>query len=140
MDDFDFIKWKSISKIFIVCTLINKKCFPSFVQSTLTLGLQFTFIGFMPGYKWSILFTSTSNRRFHLKLFTALLINTPANICRMPNQRAPPAPAGQQSAKQQLRRRLAGQADLAQAARRAALQFQERFRRAPRTPQESFFH
>ncbi|KAH0815061.1 hypothetical protein GEV33_007730 [Tenebrio molitor] len=42
-----------------------------------------------------------------------------ANICRMPNQRIPPPPNGLQSVRQQLNRRLAGQADLMQAARRA---------------------
>jgi hypothetical protein len=59
-----------------------------------------------------------------------------ANICRMPNQRIPPPPNGLQSVRQQLHRRLAGQADLMQAARRAALKIRERFRRAPRNPQE----
>jgi hypothetical protein len=56
----------------------------------------------------------------------------------MPNPQAPPAPvpADLPSAKQQLRRRQAGQAELAQAARRAAQQLQQRFRRAPQTPQE----
>jgi hypothetical protein len=59
-----------------------------------------------------------------------------ANICRMPNQRIPPPPNGLQSVRQQLNRRLAGQADLLQTARRAALKIRERFRRAPRNPQE----
>ncbi|KAJ3628539.1 hypothetical protein MTP99_015838 [Tenebrio molitor] len=59
-----------------------------------------------------------------------------ANICRMPNQRVSPAPTGMPSVRQQLRRRLTSQADLARAARQAARQLQERFRRAPRTPQE----
>jgi hypothetical protein len=59
-----------------------------------------------------------------------------ANICRMPNQRIPPPPNGLQSVRQQLHRRLAGQADLMQAARRAALKIRGRFRRAPRNPQE----
>jgi transposase InsO family protein len=59
-----------------------------------------------------------------------------ANIYRMPNPRAPPAPADLPSANQQLRRRQAGQGELAQAARRAAQQLQQRFRRAPQTPQE----
>jgi hypothetical protein len=59
-----------------------------------------------------------------------------ANICRMPNQRVPPAPTGMPSVRQQLRRRLTSQAELARAARQAARQLQERFRRAPRTPQE----
>jgi hypothetical protein len=59
-----------------------------------------------------------------------------ANICRMPNQRIPPPPNGLQNVRQQLNRRLAGQADLMQAARRAALKIRERFRRAPRNPQE----
>jgi hypothetical protein len=56
----------------------------------------------------------------------------------MPNPQAPPAPvpADLPSAKQQLRRRQAGQAELAQADRRAAQQLQQRFRRAPQTPQE----
>jgi transposase InsO family protein len=58
------------------------------------------------------------------------------NICRMPNQRIPPPPNGLQSVRQQLDRRLAGQADLMQAAQRAALKIRERFRRAPRNPQE----
>jgi hypothetical protein len=59
-----------------------------------------------------------------------------ANICRMPNQRIPPPPNGLQSVRQQLNRRLAGQADLMQAARGAALKIRERFRQAPRNPQE----
>jgi hypothetical protein len=50
-----------------------------------------------------------------------------ANICRMPNQRIPPPPNGLQSVRQQLNRRLAGQADLMQAARRAVLKIRERF-------------
>jgi hypothetical protein len=58
-----------------------------------------------------------------------------ANISRMPDPRAPPAPADLPSAKQQLRRRQAGRAELAQAARRAAHQLLQRFRRAPQTPQ-----
>jgi transposase InsO family protein len=59
-----------------------------------------------------------------------------ANIYRMPDPRAPSAPADLPSAKQQLRRRQAGQAELAQAARQAAHQLQQRFRRAPQTPQD----
>jgi transposase InsO family protein len=59
-----------------------------------------------------------------------------ANIYRMPNPRAPPAPADLPSANQQLRRRQAGQGELAQTARRAAQQMQQRFRRAFQTPQE----
>ncbi|KAH0819470.1 hypothetical protein GEV33_003321 [Tenebrio molitor] len=59
-----------------------------------------------------------------------------ANIGRMPNQRLPPPPSGLPSVRQQLTRRLAGQADLLNAARRAALNIRERFRRAPRNPQE----
>ncbi|KAH0818193.1 hypothetical protein GEV33_004600 [Tenebrio molitor] len=55
---------------------------------------------------------------------------------KMPNQRILPPPNGLQSVRQQLHRRLAGQADLMQAARRAALKIRERFRRAPRNPQE----
>jgi hypothetical protein len=60
------------------------------------------------------------------------------NVCRMPNQRASPAPTGMTSVRLQLRRRLSGQADLARAARQAARQLQERFRRSPRPrpPQE----
>jgi hypothetical protein len=58
-----------------------------------------------------------------------------ANICRMPNQRIPPPPNSLQSVRQQLHRRLVGQADFMQAARRAALKIRERFRRAPRNPQ-----
>jgi hypothetical protein len=54
------------------------------------------------------------------------------NICRMLNQRAPPAPTGITSIRQQLRRRLNGQAVFARAALEAARQLQERFRRAPR--------
>jgi hypothetical protein len=54
----------------------------------------------------------------------------------MPNQRIPPPPNDLQNVRQQLNRRLAGQADLMQAARRAALKIRERFRRAPRNPQE----
>jgi hypothetical protein len=54
----------------------------------------------------------------------------------MPNQRAPPAPTEMTSVRQQLRRRLSGQADLARAARQAARQLEEQFRRAPRTTQE----
>ncbi|XP_068897504.1 synapsin-1-like [Tenebrio molitor] len=53
-------------------------------------------------------------------------------IYRMPNPRAPPAPADLPSAKQQRRRRQAGQAELAQAARRAAHQLQQRLRRTGR--------
>jgi hypothetical protein len=45
----------------------------------------------------------------------------------MPNQRLPPPPSGLPSVRQQLSRRLAGQ---------AALKIRERFRRAPRNPQE----
>jgi hypothetical protein len=59
-----------------------------------------------------------------------------ANIYRMPDPRAPPAPADLPSAKQQLRRRQAGQAELTQAARWAAHQLQQRFRRTPQTPQD----
>ncbi|KAH0821198.1 hypothetical protein GEV33_001593 [Tenebrio molitor] len=59
-----------------------------------------------------------------------------ANIGRMPNQRIPPPPNGLLSVRQQLDRRLAGQADLMQAPRRAALKIRDRFRRAPRNPQE----
>jgi hypothetical protein len=59
-----------------------------------------------------------------------------ANIYRMPNPRAPPVPADLPSAKQQLRRRQAGQAELVQAARRAAQRLQQRFRRAPQTLQK----
>jgi hypothetical protein len=51
-----------------------------------------------------------------------------ANISRMPDPRAPPAPADLPSAKQQLRRRQAGGAELAH-------QLLQRFRRAPQTPQ-----
>jgi hypothetical protein len=60
------------------------------------------------------------------------------NVCRMPNQRASPAPTGMTSVRLQLRRRLSGQADLARAARQAARQLQERLRRSPRPrpPQE----
>ncbi|KAH0820391.1 hypothetical protein GEV33_002401 [Tenebrio molitor] len=54
----------------------------------------------------------------------------------MPNQRLPPPPSGLPSVRQQLSRRLAGQAALLNAARRAALEIRERFRRAPRKPQE----
>jgi hypothetical protein len=54
----------------------------------------------------------------------------------MPNQRIPPPPSGLPSVRQQLHRRLAGQADFLHAARRAALKIRERFRRAPRNPQE----
>jgi hypothetical protein len=59
-----------------------------------------------------------------------------ANICRMPNQRIPPPPNGLHSVRQQLHRRLAGQADFMQAALRAALKIRKRFRRAPRNPLE----
>jgi hypothetical protein len=59
-----------------------------------------------------------------------------ATISRMPDPRAPPAPADLPSAKQQLRRRQAGQAELAQAARRAAHQQQQRLRRTQRTLQD----
>jgi hypothetical protein len=54
----------------------------------------------------------------------------------MPNQRAPPAPTGFTSVRQQLRRRLNGQTVLARAVRKAARQLQERFRRTPRAAQE----
>jgi hypothetical protein len=54
----------------------------------------------------------------------------------MPNQRAPPAPTGITSVRQQLRRRLNGQTVLARAVREAARQLQERFRRTPRAAQE----
>jgi transposase InsO family protein len=59
-----------------------------------------------------------------------------ATISRMPDPRAPPAPADLPSAKQQLRRRQAGQAELAQAARRAVHQLQQRLGRTPRTLQD----
>jgi hypothetical protein len=59
-----------------------------------------------------------------------------ATISRMPDPRAPSAPADLPSAKQQLRRRQAGQAELAQAARRAAHQQQQRLRKTPRTLQD----
>jgi hypothetical protein len=59
-----------------------------------------------------------------------------ATIYRMPNPRAPPARADLHSTKQQRRRRQAGQAELAQAARRAAHQLQQRLRRTPRTLQD----
>ncbi|KAJ3617816.1 hypothetical protein MTP99_006907 [Tenebrio molitor] len=58
------------------------------------------------------------------------------NICRMPSQRASPTPTGITSVRQQLRRRLNGQAVLARASREAARQLQERFRRAPQATQE----
>jgi transposase InsO family protein len=78
--------------------------------------------------------------RVHIKDLKPYPMTEPPTDCitiyRMPNPRAPPAPADLPSAKQQRRRRQAGQAELAQAARRAAHQLQQRLRRAPRTLQD----
>jgi transposase InsO family protein len=78
--------------------------------------------------------------RVHIKDLKPYRMTEPPTDCltiyRMPNPRAPPAPADLPSAKQQRRRRQAGQAELAQAARRAAHQLQQWLRRTPRTLQD----
>jgi hypothetical protein len=78
--------------------------------------------------------------RVHIKDLKPYRMTEPPTDCltiyRMPNPRAPPARADLHSTKQQRRRRQAGQAELAQAARRAAHQLQQRLRRTPRTLQD----